>query len=754
MRQLLTLIYALITTSSFAQTDFNNYQSLRSAGALPADFSTPTQEKIKKASKEHLEDLTAKQKEIFIEEVNYAIDDLLKSGEVTFGDPVSLYLQKLGDLLVEGDPELEGKLRFYTFKSNEANAFSTDQGMVFVTTGLIAQMTNEAQLAFVLAHEIIHFREKHVVDLFDFSMDKRTSSYNEKVRLFSKYSRDNEFEADSLAVALFHQAGFKSSEINMTFDVLMYSYLPFEELVFPKTYFNNQWFYVPTKSFDEDKKDITARSNYDDRLNSHPNIAKRKEELTKKISKFADWGTTLNRDAKEFAEIRNICRFEYILNDVYAGENTHALYSIFIMEKQFPSSRFLRNCKSQIWLDLMKYEKPKEDFGYSFYDTYGSYDYNNYSYYEGNINTLNLFLKGLPKEGKIALGLRTIKDNYNRDTTDKFASQLWEKALEFTAYNDILEDIKYSKFTFHEAIEEIARKKVLNDSLATVEAGLANSWDKYETIKNQKSGFDVESGIDSSKYYLYGISDMMNDSLFMKKIEFYTAKMKTEYAKNDLVYEMTDDELGEYFSDEYENKLHIQADSILLINPVVFEIEGYRSIDYKKSDQLEMLFIESLRKMADEHDIGIQQLDRSDQHNMTADDYNNLSQLMRSLDKRIGEKEVNSFMLDKEMLSGLKEQYKTDYVVWFDLSHEYDAQIYPGPAILNTILFPIGLFYFPIKLMSGHRTDITCYVLDLQKGELVVNESYTGQEPASRKFIELRLDALFNQLKQEKSNDE
>jgi hypothetical protein len=540
----------------------------------------------------------------------------------------------------------------------------------------------------------------------------------------------------------------------MTFDVLMYSYLPFEELTFPKTYFNNEWFYVPPKQFEADKKDITARSNYNDRLNSHPNIAKRKEELTKKIATFSNWGTMLNRDVKTFNEIRNICRFEYILNDIYAGENTYALYEIFIMEKQFPNSRFLKNCKSQIWLDLMKHEKREDDYSFGFYDSYSKYDYNSYTYYEGSINTLNVFLKSLPKEGKIALGLRTIKDNYLRDTTDKFASQIWEKAQEFTAYNDILEDIKYSKYAFHQAIEEINRKKALNDSLAEAEAGQEYSWNKYETIKNQKSGFDIESGIDSSKFYLYGISDMMNDSSFLKKMEFYTEKMKEENAKSDMVYEMTDDELGEYYSDEYDNKLHIEADSILLINPVVFEIEGYKRIDYKKSDELERLFIESLGKMADEHGIGIQQLDRSDQQNMTVDDYNNLAQLMRSLDKRIEETEVNSFMLDKEMLSSLKEKYNSDYVVWFDLSHEYDAEIYPGPAILNTILFPIGMVYFPVKLMSGHKTEITCYALDLEKGELIIKESYFGSEPASRKFIELRLDALFNQLKQEKTDEE
>lgn len=753
MRIFLTLVTLTVFFRGHSQTDFDHYTPLKSRGPVPFDFAAPTSEKIQKAQTDYLKDLTNKEKELFIEEVNYSIDELLKSGQVTFGDPVSVYLQGLGDLLTENDPKLKGKLRFYTYNTNEANAFSTDQGMVFVTTGLIAQLTNEAQLAFVLAHEIIHYREKHVVDLFDYSTDNsKKFSYSEKVRLFSKYSRDNEFEADSLAVALVHTAGFSPSEINVTFDVLLYSYLPFEELVFDKNYFNNEWMYVPEKAFEIQKKDISARSNYNDRLNSHPNVAKRKEELTKKIATFDNWGKTLNRDEKVFSEIRNICRFEFILNFIYDDATTDALYGIYIMEKQFPDSRFLRNCKSQVWLDLMRYEKRKGIFDYDVYDYYydGEYDSYSYNYYEGNIATLDRFLQKLPKEGKLAMGLRTIRDNYLKDTTDKLAYNMWEKAIKFTAYNDIFEDVQFSRYTFDQAVAQIEKEKHASDSLKTVEDNTSYSWNKYETIKNQKLGIDVQNGIDSTKFYLYGVSDLVNDSVFNRKIAYYTEQMKEENDKEDGLYELTDDELADIYTEEADTKLHLGMDSILLINPLVYEIKGYQSLDYKKSDELEKTFIKAVTDVAADQNVNVKQLDRSDQHSLSSEDYNNLAQLMRSVAKRTDESKINSFMLDEEKLDSLRKEYGTSHVVLFELEHDYNPQIYAGPAILWTIVFPVGLVYFPAKLLSGHTSELRCYVLDLNKGELVLKESFIGNDPASEKFLELRLNALFHQLKQEK----
>lgn len=58
-------------------------------------------------------------------------------------------------------PELE--YHFAVIESSEINAYSTPGGYVFVTSAAIRLMRNEAELAGVLAHELGHICERHVV---------------------------------------------------------------------------------------------------------------------------------------------------------------------------------------------------------------------------------------------------------------------------------------------------------------------------------------------------------------------------------------------------------------------------------------------------------------------------------------------------------------------------------------------------------------------------------------------------------------
>ncbi|MFZ5469045.1 MAG: M48 family metalloprotease [Myxococcota bacterium] len=55
---------------------------------------------------------------------------------------------------------------FAVLKSEVVNAVSAPGGYVFVTTGLLRKLTNEAQLAGVLAHEIIHVTERHALYVY------------------------------------------------------------------------------------------------------------------------------------------------------------------------------------------------------------------------------------------------------------------------------------------------------------------------------------------------------------------------------------------------------------------------------------------------------------------------------------------------------------------------------------------------------------------------------------------------------------
>ncbi|ASS47658.1 MAG: hypothetical protein A3D31_17690 [Candidatus Fluviicola riflensis] len=738
------ICFLLLSFNGIAQVNFNDYHPLQSKGNVPEDFSIETSQKIKQAQEERRNGLTSKQQKVFVEQVNYTIDDLLKSGLVTYGDEVTTYIQRIGDRLTESDTGLAGQLRFYTLNTNEANAFSTDQGMVFVTTGLIAQMTNEAQLAFVLAHEIVHYQEEHVLDLYDYVTDNKSLSYGEKVRFFSKYSRDNEFEADKMGVKLYHAAGYSSSEITKTFDILIYSYLPFEELLFNKEYFNTPDLFVPEKLFKVRKNEITAKQRYDDQLHSHPNVAKRIEALEKEIANYADWGTVLNYPEQSFDEVRSICRFEYILNEVYENKTIDALYSIFVMEQEYPGSRFLKRCKAQIWLEVMK----EETYDYYRFNPFVNFD-NPYErqFYEGEISVLNSFFKEVPDEGKVALGLRIIHDLYVSDTTDALMGRMWQKGIEVAAANTMFELETFSKHNFNQAVAHIEAERLAqqtSDSLGEQH----KRWDKYETIKNQRAGLTVDAGIDSAKFYLYGIADLISDSTFNKQFEAYHQKVKEKELEEEEFFTMTDEEQMAIETEKFEDQLHLDLDTILLVNPFVVEFSGRNELDFQKSDELEERLLTVVQEVGNELGVVVNRLDRSQLQTMTTQQYNDMALIMRTIEKGVQTTDPDVFMIDLERLDSLKLVYGSSKVMLLSLEHNYNDHINVASGVVFSILFPIGMIYFPIALLTAHTTQMNVYIMDLEKGELVVEKSYYSKDQVSRKMLASRCHALFSQLKE------
>ena len=738
--------FLIVLFQSIAQNDFNHYKPLCSKGPVPKDFSNSTLVKIREDKREDLKSLNFKKREFFVEQINYSIDEILHSGNVTFGDTISNYLQRLGDRLIAGETDLRGKLRFYVYNSTEANAFSTRQGIVFVTTGLIAQLTSEAQLAFVLSHEIIHYQEHHVLELFEYATKEKFYSYNEKARFLSNYSRENELEADRLAVKMVHDAGYKSGELNKTFDVLLYSYLPFEEMKLDRTYFNTKEMYVPEMYFDFKRNEISAKFKYNDYLMSHPNLAKRKEQVTDQIAKFKEWEKELlYEDSIQFFYIRDVARFEYVLNNVYAEEPVEALYAIYILEKKYPGSTFLKNYKSQAWLDIMKTVIKKEG---SSYTLFSSVNRKKQRYYEGQISILNQLITVLPKTGKLAMGLRIIYDNYQSDTTNLIAKKCYETAIHLLVKSDDFEPQKFSSRNFRETL---AYLKDLKQDTSSRSRFHAVEWDKYAVIENQSKGVTEDFGIDSSKFYMYGISDIIRDSSFVKKFKQSSIRKGIQEKDKDDFNLMTDLEQEdlEYF--KYDNEVHLKMDSMLIFQPAIFETTGSTEIDVYKTFKTRDLVFKEMYANAEDLTIHTESLNLKDLETLNADDWNNYSLIQRSLTRAISDYENDYFVLDVPNLNGINSRFKTDKLLFLEYQHTYAPDLHFGNVALFTVLLPVGLVYFPIAILSGHYSDWQFYVLDLKTGELVLDRSYYVNEPASKHSIGSRLNGMFHQLKQAKN---
>lgn len=122
---------------------------------------------------------------------------------------------------IRGD---EVVFRFGVLDTDEVNAFAAPGGYILVTRGALLAMESEAELAGVLAHEVAHVDETHVLD------EIRRSSVFAEVRdeaaltgviadrlgqvgtglLFTGLSREDELEADSLGVIYAAAAGYRA----------------------------------------------------------------------------------------------------------------------------------------------------------------------------------------------------------------------------------------------------------------------------------------------------------------------------------------------------------------------------------------------------------------------------------------------------------------------------------------------------------------------------------------------------------------
>lgn len=115
------------------------------------------------------------------------------------------------------------RFKFQVVETNDINAFALPGGFIFVTHALLDKIElNKDELAYILAHEIMHVVLKHPIDriLSDYSAQVISNILIKGGALGvlakqlignllrSSYSQDNEFEADNYAVRLMNSAGF------------------------------------------------------------------------------------------------------------------------------------------------------------------------------------------------------------------------------------------------------------------------------------------------------------------------------------------------------------------------------------------------------------------------------------------------------------------------------------------------------------------------------------------------------------------
>jgi predicted Zn-dependent protease len=718
-----------------AQVDFNNYSTLLAKGKIPEDFTKLTYDKLKDDLKTGREELRRGQEKVFFEGTNYAIDEILHSGLVVYGDEISTYISEIVDKLLKNDGQLRAKLRFYTIKSNSSNAFSTDQGIVFVTTGLIAQLTSEAQLAYVLAHEISHYTEKHVVATFDWKA--KNSRQDSRIEKLSQYSKEKEFDADKIGIRLYNEAGYSEDEIFSTFDVLMYSYLPFDEIAFPQTHFNTNKIYIPKSLFPTKKYEITAVEDYDDENSSHPNIKKRKEAAEKEVGEFSTWGkNTEFLGATRFVNVRNIARFESVRTDILDANYGDAMYSIFLLEKDFPNSIYLKRMKAQIWMNLMLYKS--ENISNKAVDKTAEL--------EGESATLHFFLKKLSKEALVTMSLRQIYDIHKAYPQDEEINAIFQKFVkDLNEYSKFKSEM-YSKKTFSEAANDFMAMK--NDSLkGAVKDTTIKSNSKYDRIKNKKNA-DIAENFDSTKFYLYGIADIISDQEFID-LNGKFKKISEEKEQEKIAYEaLSKKEKKAFDKKEAQNVNRLGIKEFIVVEPMVYSYNKGK-VDNVKSEKLEADFSEAIEDAANDAGVTTYNIDSRSLTTKGTQGFNERSMLTALLNQIAQEDEVNIFPVDYQYLNLIKSNYGTSKVMFSLVEHEYSPNISFSGVFSSLLIYPVLLLYVPIGILTGHESELSVLILDLEDGSIENGVNYYFKDSPKKLQLGAHMFDIFKKLSTE-----
>lgn len=147
------------------------------------------------------------------------------------------YVNDIGQELAARSERPDLPWTFRVVDDASVNAFALPGGFVYVTRGLMAHLTSEAQVAGVLAHEIGHITAKHAVNRISRAQLAQLGVglgmvFVEELRpfgdvanvgmqlLFLKFSRDDENESDALAVRYTSRLNYDPREMGDVFATL------------------------------------------------------------------------------------------------------------------------------------------------------------------------------------------------------------------------------------------------------------------------------------------------------------------------------------------------------------------------------------------------------------------------------------------------------------------------------------------------------------------------------------------------------
>ncbi len=689
--------------------DFDNYQPLRSSGEIPEAF-------IKKSSVKYQEAInnnTSSTIKEFHLESNFGLDELLASGQVLFNDPISKYVSSVADEILKDDPDTRQKLTFYTIKSVSVNAFATDRGEIFVNTGLLANLNTEAELAFILCHEIQHFVLQHNLNSYVIydkiqkgqGVYKRQKKYDKLVSQHS-YTRTLEREADEKGLELFLKSKYSINDIDHVFEVLAKAHVTHKNEPFDYSFLETGTIKFPEKYKLKKVNPIVAHDDDDDELSTHPSVKSRKKKVLEALEDESNDGKkSFVVSENEFKRVQKIAAFELCHILLSYRSYPAAIYHAFLIDKIYNESNFSKKVVTKALYGYAQYKNSDRLEEIS----------SNPDSIQGEMQHVFHLLDKLPKKELNVLASRFCFDAHKAFPDDQ--------AMKYTA-KDMVEDMiiyaihnpdKYFK-------KKLPKQKIVDKENAVTKANSTPAQTKvYRTFAK------------------YAFIDILEDSTFQKMIAD-GKKFKQQFDQED-PDNMSSSEAYSLYKKrkkEQENKRkkgrYLGIDSVLFVNPVYVKIDGRKkqgAMKHLESEKLQLKYKDWIDEFSKKLGLNSQVLDQNHiGKKSTVEDYNDIIRIDNWVEEML-DHEMYMICSNYNDVLPIVKKYNTNKFVYTGTYHyrgKKSALTQAGNVIMLVTPFtlPAGAYHL---FKPNYNTIYFTLVLDFNRQRVLMSDiNYTNSK--------------------------
>lgn len=686
MKQLyFCLVWFAFVTITQAQ-DFDNYQPIQAANPIPADFLTRSSEKYQKAVQEierNTQDSRKirNQKRDFYLKNSFVIDELLLSGRILFNDPATRYVNQVVDKLLKNQRDLRHQLRFYVVRSKVANAFATDGGIIFVNMGLLAQLENEAQLAFILAHEISHYTKKHSITgylesqkIYNGKGNYQKLSIDDKFLAKMKYSKELETEADKEGLNLYLQSGYTTDKLTEVFEMLKYADLPFEDKECKLAFLETDGYRFPDDYRLASVKPISLKPEEEDKESTHPNTEKRKIAIGDQLKNHEKAGSLYLVSENEFNKVRKIARFE--LSHLYLKnlDYVNAIYNSYLLLDENPESRYLHQIISASLIQMAKYanaakEAAQQSKSNSYRSTnseeeiyHPTYDYEKV---EGASQRLACLFSKMNEQELTTLAVAyawKIRQKYPESQAIK---ELSETALRELAFSGVSSLSKFS--TTRPAPKPLPGLATSKDSISSAPI---SKLDKIKKLESEK------------EYHYYAFVNYLSVPEFTQQFKTYVTEKEAE----DKSKKLTTREKLKIRDHHRKYGVSLNVDKVVIVNTDYYKIDDRKrknKLRFIESEERNLAFNDNIKELAQKVGVKTEWVDPKTLTTSDAEKFNDYAFLRDWISKLSIHDNIELPHLTQEQKKKFVAKYGTPYVCWMGTINLKDKA-------------PVGLFFYSL----------------------------------------------------------